>query len=72
MIEWTDCRVAQLCNTLGEILSIPEDFSISNEIRASKTTVTVIVRESCIDGWSSMFGKEDELWKMNENTDWIN
>ena len=54
---------AQLCKTLGEILFIPGDFSTSNETRASKTSVTVIVielRESCIDGRLSMFGREDE------------
>jgi len=34
MMEWLTYRaVAQLCNTLGDMLSIPADFSISNEIR---------------------------------------
>ena len=54
---------AQLCNTLGKILSMPGDFSTSNETRASKISITAMVtelRESCIDGRLSMFGKEDE------------
>ena len=57
---------AQLRNTLGEILSIPGDFSTSKETRTSKTSVGEIVielRELCIGGRSSIFGSDDESWK---------
>ena len=64
MVEWLSQGLSTILqNSIGEILSIPGDFSTSNETRASKTSVTVIVtelRESCIDGRLSMFGKEDE------------
>ena len=64
MVEWLSQGLSTILqNSIGEILSIPGDFSTSNETRASKTSVAVIVtelRESCIDGRLSMFGKEDE------------
>ena len=59
--------VAQFCSTVGEILSIPADFPTSSEIKASYTSVRVIVikcKESSTVRRSSMLGSEVELQKI--------
>ena len=57
---------AQLCNTLGAILSMPQDFSMSSEARALQTSGMVICIElndssevRCLPNITS----EDGLWK---------
>ena len=62
MIEKTDGEAAQ-SGPQHSSATLQEKFCPCQKIsqtRASKTSATDILSESCIDGRSSMFGKGDE------------